>query len=263
MNVTHFSLAAAMAMAATAPATHAETRFTAGYDYSSGDYGQAVTTEIETAYAQWQSLGDTWSFSLKVPWIRVTGDGTVVPGLTGPVSFGETGGLPGFGGGAGTGTTTRSGLGDVTASVGYVLPARHGFYEVSAWVKLGTADPDQGLGTGENDYSLQFDAVPGSGGITPFLTAGYTVTGDSSGITYEDTAYASVGLMVRGRDGATAGIGYDWREAAVAGGPELRQVSGFVEWRANGAWSLALSGLVGLSDGAPDYGFGLALVHRN
>jgi hypothetical protein len=246
------------------PATASEVRVTAGYEYSSGDYGQAVTTEIETVPVQIQVLQDAWSFSLTVPYIRVTGNGTVVPGAAGPVTFSSfSSGFFGGGGGSSTETVTNSGLGDITAGLGYALPSQSGFYEVSARVKFGTADPDKGLGTGENDYYLQFDAIPGSGKSSPYFTVGYVITGDSATYTYEDVAYGSAGIMFRNGQNGSMGIGYDYRQSAVAGSDDLQQISAYVDWKTSRNGSVALSGLVGLSDSSPDFGISLNFTRRH
>jgi hypothetical protein len=259
-------LSAGLFLALSSQAIGKEVRITAGYEYSSGDYGQAVTTEIETVPVQMQVLYDALSFSLTVPYIRVTGNGTVIPGAAGPLTFSNFG--SGFFGGGGSGassteTVTNAGLGDITASVGYALPAKSGFYEISAKVKLGTADADKGLGTGENDYFLQFDAIPGTGKSSPYFTVGYVITGDNATYTYKDVVYGSVGIMTRNGQDGSMGIGYDYRQSTVAGSDDLQQISAFVDWKTSRNWSTSLSGLVGLSDSSPDYGISLKFTHRH
>ena len=231
------------------------TRLSIGYDYTSGAYGQGSTTEIETVPIGMEMSGGQWRFNVTVPFIAVTGDGSVVPGAGGPM------GLFGSGGGSTpTSTvTTESGLGDVTAGVAYALPNTDDFYEVSARVKFGTADAARGLGTGENDYYFQFDAVLGGDTVNPWFTLGYILTGDSATTTYEDVAYGSVGIMVSRDTGGSLGIGYDYRQSTVSNFDDFEQASAFISWRTASGGSVTLSGSLGLSDGAPDYGFNLTL----
>jgi len=237
-------------------------KLSTGYDYSSGKYGQAVTTEIETLAITMNYLRGPWSLKLTAPAIRVTGNGTVIPGANGPTSFNSfSDGFFGGGSGGGASTTqtvTSSGLGDLTASVGYAyFPASGNFYEVTARVKFGTADVDKGLGTGENDYTLQFDAVFSNDVVSPFFTLGYAITGDSSLYTYKNVPYAALGLMFKTGASSSFGVGYDYRQATVDGSDDLQQANVFFNWSSSRQWSTTLSALAGFTDSSPDYGVGL------
>jgi len=244
---------------------------TLGYDYTRGDYGQDVTTEIEYMPLTLDYYNGPWRMELTVPYIRVTGNGTVVPGAGGPMVFSDfdsgvfgPGGMRGGGNsGSRTDTVTNSGLGDVMARVGYsIFPGADAgsFYELSGRVKFGTADEDDGLGTGENDYALQLDGIVGSGTVAPYFTLGYLVTGDSNDFEYKDVPYGSVGLMFRRGDSGSAGIGYDYRRAAVSGSDDQQQASAYLGWVFSPRWSGTLSGLFGLTDSTPDYGASFMLT---
>jgi hypothetical protein len=244
----------------------AEGRFevAAGYDYSTGDYGQDVTTEIEYLPVSLAYTEGVWRVELIVPYIRVTGNGTVVPGTGGPAVFDDFGGGAfGSGGGSSTTSVSNSGPGDVIARVGYAfLPADGSFYELTGRVKFGTADEDDGLGTGENDYAIQFDGVIGTGSVSPYFTLGYLVTGDSSDFTYRDVPYASLGLMFRTGAGNSAGLGYDYRRATLRGSDDQHMASAFFGWRFSSGVSASVSALAGLSDSTPDYGASVKLTNR-
>ncbi len=264
-------LAGALAVALAVPMpvlAGADAEVSVGYDYSSGDYGQNVTTEIEYLPVSLALSEGPWRVELTVPYIRVTGNGSVVPGAGGPMVFdsfssGLFGRMGGAGGTSSTSTTTRSGVGDVVVQAGYaVLPADGSFYELSGRVKFGTADEDDGLGTGENDYSLQFDAVVGSGAVSPYFTLGYLVTGDSSAFTYRDVPYGSAGLMFRMGEGSSAGFGYDYRRSTLSGSDDQQQVSAFWGWELAPSVAASVSGLVGFTDSSPDYGVSVELSSR-
>ncbi len=237
-----------------------------GYDYSSGEYGQNVTTEIEYLPVSMSLTEGSWRAELIVPWIRVTGNGSVVPGPGSPMVFDNfNAGLLGGGGApaSATSTITSSGMGDVIAELGYaVMPADGSFYELTGSVKFGTADENEGLGTGENDYSLRLDGVVGSGAVMPYFTVGYLVTGDGGGFDYRDVPFASAGLMFRMGEGASAGLGYDYRSATVRGSDDQQQASAFFAWRLGPAVSASVSGLIGFTDSSPDYGLGAELSTR-
>ncbi len=256
-----------LALAAPAGGRAAEgLELSAGYDYSSGDYGQDVTTEIEYLPLSLAWTAGPWRAEVTVPYIRVTGNGTVVPGAGSPMVFDSFGsGLFGMGGGGGSTTSTRSetrsGLGDVTTRLGYAFAGGNGsFYELSGKIKFGTADEDQGLGTGENDYTLQFDGVIGDGALSPYFTLGYLVTGDSAAFSYRDVPYGSLGLLFRLGEGASAGLGYDYRRATVQGSDDQQQLSAYLGWRFTPDLSATVSALAGFTDASPDYGAGFRLT---
>jgi hypothetical protein len=68
--------------------------------------------------------------------------------------------------------------------------------------------------------------------------------------------------MQRNGPDSSMGIGYDYRQSAVAGSDDLQQISAFMDWKTSRNWSASLSGLVGLSDSSPDYGISLRFTHR-
>src|SRR5712692_10924357 len=123
-----------------------------GFNYSTGDYGTSTSTEIISIPLTARYDHGPWIFKLTVPYLRISGGTSVVPGVGRVTSTNPKR----RGGGAGEATAT--GLGDIVASATYTA-----FYnsattfgvDVTGRVKLGTADRDQGLGTGEADYGMQ------------------------------------------------------------------------------------------------------------
>jgi len=131
--------------------TGADLRFSTGVEYSTGKYGG--TDDIEELYVPFTfRVGlERVGFRLTAPYLRVTApDDTVIadPG-TEP--------LPGSGA-----TVTESGLGDVIGVITlydlYVSNDANVVVDLTGKIKFATADETKGLGTGENDYTLQFDA---------------------------------------------------------------------------------------------------------
>lgn len=235
----------------------AENKVTVGYDYTSGKYGQTVTTEVETVPLIINRLDGAWNMKLTIPYIRVTGNGTVIPGTTGTVSDFISGVFGGGGSASTTSTVVNSGLGDITGSIGYGFFPGSNFFEVSAKIKLGTADATKALGTGENDYSFQLDGVIGNDKVSPFFTAGYVITGDTASTTYKDVPYGSFGFMFKNTDIRTSGISYDYRQATIDGSEDQQQFSAFLTWKNPRQWSTTVSGLIGLTDSSPDFGLSI------
>jgi len=241
-------------------------KLSTGYEYTSGKYGQNVDTEIVYVPVTLRYIKDAWSYKVTVPYISVTGNGAVVPGTGGSVSSGNFntgffggGGMGGGGAASSTQTVTNAGLGDVTASIAYAFFPTEAFYEVSAKVKFATADADKGLGTGENDYYLQFDGFIGTGTVTPFFTLGYVVTGDSANFTLKDVPYGSAGLMFKTSASSSLGVSYDYQQSTFTGNDDLSQATAFISWKTSPQWSAGLTATVGFSDSSPDSGFGVNL----
>jgi len=57
----------------------------AGFDYSSGKYGSDTTTTILSIPVIGTYLSGDWMLKLTVPFVRITGNGTVIPGMGGAV----------------------------------------------------------------------------------------------------------------------------------------------------------------------------------
>ncbi|MFK5915199.1 MAG: hypothetical protein QM484_12565 [Woeseiaceae bacterium] len=259
MKFLNFATMSITAALLTAPVFAAENTITTGYDYTSGKYGSDTTTNVEVIPVTLNRIDGAWSLKLTIPYIRVTGNGTVIPGTIGSTSFSS--GAFGGGGASSTSTVVNSGLGDITGSIGYGFSPGNSFFEVSTKVKLGTADASKGLGSGENDYYFQFDGVIGNVDVIPFFTAGYVITGDSSSTTYKDVPYGSVGLMFKQSKSQTVGISYDYKKSTFDGSENQQQVSAFLSVKNSQGWSTTFSGLLGLTNASPD--FGLSIYFTN
>ena len=163
-------------------------RFTlsAGAEYTTGTYGG--DTDIEDLYVPFKATLDfrRVSFRLTVPHLSVRApEGTVI---TGP--GGEP--VPGTGD-----IVTNSGIGDVIGSVtvyDVVRNRRLGFaMDLTGKVKFGTADADKGLGTGENDFTVQADFLKFADRITWIASIGYKFRGQPPDAVLDDAFLASAG----------------------------------------------------------------------
>ena len=256
--------------ASVAEASDGLLKITSGFDYSSGSYGQDVTTEIEYYPVTVEYFNDAWSAKLTVPYIKVTGNGTVVPGVSGPAMGGVGSVMVGVGPAPAPETTPTpttvvdSGLGDVEASVAYaffpeleLIP----FVELRAKAKLGTADEAKALGTGENDYSVQVDGVFGRGSVQPFYTLGYIFVGDTSTVDYNDRFFGTAGLMFIINDHNNVGMTYDYKQASLDNAEDEGVAGIFLSSKLSSGWAVSISMSTGLTDNSPDYG-GSLMVGR-
>ena len=167
-----------------------------GADYSTGKYGSTSSTDVVFVPFQANYQTGAFTYRLTVPWIRVTGDGSIVPGGLGGSGSGSGGTIGAFGCAAdnrsgatkpeddgpcaGVTTTTstaasrstQSGLGDVVAAISYNVfdGGDKGFIvDLTGRVKLPTASETKGLGSGKTDYAAQLNVDKNfEGGALPF-----------------------------------------------------------------------------------------------
>ena len=252
-----------------------------GFDRSSGKYGGTTSIESTSIPVTVRYARDDWSLKLTVPYLSVTGDGSVVingirsgsggymGGATGMRAGVGMGGPGGGGGGGGTSTTptisstrvTNSGLGDVSLFASYSLwqnEAGDSGLDVAGRIKFGTAATT--LGSGQNDYAVQAAVYTGFGDLTPSLMLGYEQLGSSSTVQLGGAAYASLDLDYALSDSASVGMGYWYAQAASATGYAQRELSLYAA--SDLGESLTLRGYVlhGYSYGSPDSGLGLSVT---
>src|SRR5262245_40673819 len=217
------------------------TTWSVGAEYSSGDYGAPQKTDIfYVPFAVKHETGP-WSLKLTVPYVEITGPGNVigagadrivVPGVD----------LP---------RRTASGLGDIVGGAFYntLDDRKDGIgLDLGVKVKLGTADSDKGLGTGETDYAVQADFYKAIGAFTPFWTIGYRWYGDPPGVNFRNVPYASLGGAYRLSRERTIGVVYDFRDSVFAGGPKVSELTGYFSQRLSNTVKLQLYAVVGFSD---------------
>ena len=221
-----------------------------GVDYSSGEYGDTQETEVWYVPVTGKYETGLWTFRLVVPLLRITGPGNVIGAGDGQVT------IPG----ASTTVRTESGLGDIVGSAFYnLIDERDSAFglDLGAKVKLGTGDSDKGLGTGENDYSVQVDVFKPIGVIDAFGSLGYRMYGDPPGVELHNVVYGSVGGSYRMSSETSVGMAYDFRPSITPTGSRVSEVTAFVSKRLSRELKLQAYALTGFSDASPDFGIGV------
>ncbi|WP_066553903.1 transporter [Croceicoccus bisphenolivorans] len=252
-----------------------------GADYSSGDYGAEDKTEqLSVPVSVQVQSGRAW-VRASVPYLNVSGPtGVVVGGGNGSVG-GATGGVVGGGGliggllGSDTGSTpssaetyeivnySRSGIGDVDLSAGYSVPlGRRSWLGAAGAVKLPTASEEKFLGTGTTDYTAAAELGHDFGGFTLSANGGRRFNGRNERYALRDTWQAGGAVRARASDNLTLGLGYSWREAALAGFAERSEASASASYRLNGGLTLQGYGYTGFTESSPDIGGGVQLLYR-
>lgn len=218
-----------------------------GADYSSGDYGSDTTTEIWSVPVSARLVSGDWTFKASLPWLRVSGDPNVLPGL------GSVGNLD-----PGAAERVASGVGDLALSASWTLPTGKPLgVQLTGNAKIALADEDQGLGTGANDYGVVVDVYRTYGATTWFGGAGYTWLGDSPFIDVDAVANVNAGFSHAVGKG-NLGLVYDWRETASSAFEDRNELTAFYGLPAGKSGRFQVYALRGLSDGSPDWGAGLS-----
>jgi hypothetical protein len=237
--------AVALLLASATASAETTNSLSTGFDYSTGKYGGATSTDILYIPVIGKIQFDKLFLKLTVPYIRVTSAGGVVRGmgmLKSPTS---------------TKTSTQSGLGDVIATAGYsILESDNLLLDLVGNVKFGTADFNKNLGTGENDYSAQLDGYYQAHKTTFFATAGYKVVGAPVGIAVNNIAYGTLGISQKTGEKTSAGLMFDAAQNSSALSPGTRELTVFVANRISNTLKIQANLMKGLSDGSPDYGGG-------
>jgi hypothetical protein len=238
-----------------------------GFNYSTGDYGSDVTTEIISVPVTARLDSGNWSFRASLPWVHVSGDPNVLPGIglvenLNPVGRGRPGLIdplpppddqePE--------SSSASGIGDLSLSAFYTLPTGGPVYaDLSLTAKIATADEEDALGTGANDYGVGLDVYRDFDGTMVFGGVGYTVLGDSRFIEADDVFSGNLGVSQRVSNRARVGLMFDYREATSSLFDDRQEVMAFLSRETKGG-RVQLHASGGFSDGSPDWGAGVSFA---
>ncbi len=230
--------------------------FTSGIDYSRGKYGQSESTKIKyipiiTKYDQ-----DNWQLKLTIPWIEIDGPGGATGGDSRIIIESNV-----------NKHKRESGLGDIVAGFTYTAidSERYRFIlDMGGKVKFGTASTQKGLGTGENDYSLQTDVYKTLDKLTLLGTLGYRFIGNPSNADYKlhDVWYGTLGASYRFNSSNSMGLLLDLREATWEYGTNIREYTLYYSHRFNPTYSLQSYITSGDTKSSVDMGAGLMLNVR-
>ncbi|MDD2929998.1 MAG: hypothetical protein PHY50_09290, partial [Sideroxydans sp.] len=226
-----------------------------GLERSSGKYGGTSTTDTTSIPLSLRYATDDWSLKLSVPYLFVTGDGSVIVSGGGRGRRSTTTTTT-----TSTTRTTTSGVGDVVAFASYsLLRSEEGDagLDVAGRIKFGTANTK--LGSGENDYAVQASSYVALGDFTPSLMLGYEKLGSTATAPLDNAAYASAGLDYLLGDASNIGMDYWYAQQASATGYAQKELSLYAATQIGEDVSLRAYVMKGLSDGSPDSGYGVSL----
>lgn len=235
--------------------------------YMSGNYGTSSTTSITYLPLSIRRLFDNGDLTFIVPYICITGDGavTVLSGTpnrvskTGTATTGQGGGKKNKEpGNVEPTSSTDCGIGDLVFRGRYYLVDEQGLIPtiaVTGRIKFPTADSDRGLGTGRFDESLGVEMSKKLiGNWMGFVDFGYTFIGDPEGLDLRNQWYYDVGAGYNVTSNLLLSMYYEEYRALIEGLSNPRDLLFALNYKATSALRFNASILVGLSDGAPDYG---------
>ncbi|HJV27407.1 MAG TPA: hypothetical protein VJ673_17090 [Aromatoleum sp.] len=237
---------AALLATLTLPAAAGELTFTTGLDYSNGKYGTSKNSE--TWYVPIVAKYETGPVTLKmtVPYLHIT---NAVVGPDGePVAGSGCGG-------------TESGMGDITASAGYMLldGTQNGLLvEAVGKVKMPTAE-NSCLGNNKTDYAVQFDFAKAFGATTGFATLGWKNMGNSN---LDDPFYATLGVSYKLSQTTSLGVAYDWRDRLSSERDPISEMTVFSSHKLTDVWKLQIYAVKGFSDSSPEWGGGVMVSRK-
>lgn len=216
-----------------------------------GAYGSEERTDIfywPVILKRFFSRGDV---ALTVPYLSLDTEGetTLVDGT--PVE--------GNGGGG-------SGLGDISIKGRYNWLEQKGkqpFVDLTARLKLPTADEGDGLGTGEFDLGFGAEFVRNMGNnYVGFADLTYTFIGDPDGISYDNRIDADFGLGYQFRRELMGIALYNYRSAISSSGSDAHSLLFLGNCRVSPQIRTYAMLELGLSSGAADYGLTFGASYR-
>ena len=219
----------ATAWGATAPAQEGQFGFRAGIEHVSGDYGG--TQDLSDFYLPLTVLYERrrLGFRATLPYLEVE--------LVDPAT---------------SSTYSENGLGDVVLGLTVYDAFRSSDGSVAIdftnKLKLGTADEQKGLGTGETDLSVQADIYKFLGRSTLVGAIGYKFRGEPNAVTIDDTWFFSAGGYYRLTDLTSVGLFLDHRQSSVPGNESIRELTVSLSRRTAGEWRVQGYLVRGLSD---------------
>ena len=225
--------------------------FTTGVDYSSGDYGASQDTDVWAIPFSVKYKADNWNVRVSTSYLRVTSPSFVTP-------EGD------FIGAGVTKRVTEEGVGDLTIAGTYnLLDDRTNSFglDITARVKIPTADEDKFLGTGKTDYGLNAEIFKPIGNWTPYWNVGYRWRGDPSGINLKNVWSTGIGTDYYINDIWSVGAGYDWQQKTIKFVDNAQETSAYVNYRINDTNKINLYLVNGYSNSSPNIGGGLLLTH--
>lgn len=260
-------------------------QFDLGIDYSHGKFGDIQATNVLSVPFRVKYVTGPFTFRVSVPYVRISGPGSLVTTTEGQGGGGGSGDDGDHGGGGhgsddggsgsgrgsgavivvpGTRARTDSGIGDVVAAATYTISADAAqlYVDLTGKVKLPTASVSKRLGTGRTDFIGAIDITKVFGAVSVYGGARRRFAGRSAAFPLRDTWGASGGVSVDAGRGVKLGLDYDWQQSPFRGQGPVSELTASTTFHLTHALRLQLYGTTGLSRNSVDGAGGAQLLWR-
>ena len=156
-------------------------------------------------------------------------------------------------------TQTVSGIGDIMFSGSYYITPdfrNEITYRITGSLKLGTADENKSLGTGEDDLLFEGGIIKNIDEYILSATLGYEISGDSPVFVYNDIFYGTVGLSKQLAMSRRIGSYLYFSQAITDTSDSPLELSIFYSQPVAKTRSIYLFLSKGFSDASPDFSVG-------
>ena len=259
-------------------------RVSVGANYSQGDYGDVTETKVISAPVAVRYRQGNFSVRVSLPYVSIEGPGSLLDtpqgrdvsgggsnsgrgsGSGGSGSSGRGGddGSPGGNINPNGGTTgRRSGIGDVSVTLGYSFDLGETTYlDMTGRIKAPTASKSKQLGTGKVDVTVGADLVQDIGDFSLYAGARRRFTGKPAGSTLRDVWGAGGGASYRFSGGTLIGADYDWQQGSAVGTGPSSEVTGWIGFGLSRQVRMQVYASTGFTTNSADFAGGLTLSYR-
>ena len=233
------------------------------FDYLSGKYGTQQKSTQSVGALSLEYMPDRYSLGLYLPYIHQTAPAGTLAGRRVRSNRRNAPATP---------VTTESGVGDVEASVGIALldsDNEDWAWDAKGTVKFATADRTKGLGTGENDYSLETSVSRFIDNFTATVNIGYSVLGSPGKVTvqgiaqnikFNNVAFGGIDGSFKINSSTQIGASLNLQQAAAKTSTAARDISLYMSLAMTDSSSLRFYVLKGFADGSPSRGAGVSAL---
>lgn len=220
-------------------------------NYSSGSYGTGTNTTIVYVPLSVQRLFTDGDLALVVPFVSVTGNGSVtllsgVPNRRTTISTVVAGPR-----------VTEAGLGDLVVRGRYYALDEKNWWPtiaLTARLKIPTADPTRGLGTGRFDEGVGVETSRTLGEKwVVFADAGFTWIGKPAGFNLRNQWNYDLGVGYYFTKALIGSLYFEEYRAIIQGNQNPQDILVSLNYDLTPKVGLSTFSQIGLSDGAPAY----------
>ena len=218
----------------------------AGFNYKSGMYDMAGTSDMLSTPATGEYENGQWIFRVIAPKAHLSGATPSEIGLVG----------------AGNATrTAQTALDETVAAASYNLysgSSSKTAIDLTGKVKLNAAAP--GLYT-QNDYAAQADAYQSYQKFTALGSLGYRISGKPTGINMDKVLYGSFGGAYELDEKLYGGVDLNLSQNSSLAGAGQREISAYVSRKINKNFKAKGYVLKDFSSGSPDSSLGAKVYY--